>query len=414
MNLLFFVLRLWAVSFWNCIFKCALADQNIRNFNSLTTETSQVRDVSNLMPMLLEDPAPLYVLTNAGGKRRVKVTNPKIEFFDDADLPMTTSANNGTDYASNATIIVVADVTLFAVRDVVQVAKAATNAALEELVLVTALGTNSITVTRAFAGTTADTITATGTLKILGSAQTEAGAINNPRTPARLAKTSGCQIFETPIAVTRSAAATKVYGTYSERERQQFLAMRRQRLEIENAGLFGAYSETLSGTASFYTSQGVRSIIATNVQSMGQTITYQAFLTWAANVFKYSARDRLLVASPTFKSALDYLAANKQLTKSEDKVFGISLRRFVTSNGTFMLVNNYNMDGGLSDEAIAVDMSMIEFCYLEDNGVSLDTKLFKEYDTTNPKVIKDLLLTQCGWRIHQEARHGRAYNATSF
>jgi hypothetical protein len=391
-----------------------LADRNIRNFNSLTTETSQVRDVSSLMPMQLEDPAPLYVLTNAGGKRRVKVTNPKIEFFDDADLPMVTNVSNATDYASNVTSIIVADVTLFGVRDVVQVAKNATIGTLEEHILVTALGTNSITVTRAFAGTTADTITATATLKILGVAQTEVGSIDNPRTPARLAKTSGCQIFETPLAVSRTAAATKVYGNYSERERQQMLAMRRQRLEIENAGLFGAYSETLSGTASFYTSQGVRSVIATNVTNLNQTVTYQAFLGWSSGVFKFSARDRLLVSCPKIKEALDYLAGNKQLTKAEDKVFGISLRRFVTSNGTFMIVNNYNMDAGLSDEALAIDMSMIEYCYLEDNGVSLDTKLFKEYDPTNPKVIKDLLLTQCGWRVHQESRHGRLYNGTSY
>lgn len=391
-----------------------MADIVTRSFNSLTTETSQVRDVSKLMPILLEDPAPLYVITNAGGKRKVKVTNPKIEFFDDADLVQTTTANNTVDLAAGGTSLTVTDGTLYAPRDVVQVAKAATVGTLEELILVTAVAGNVLTITRGFAGSTADTILAANTLKILGVAQTETGAINNPRTPLRQAKTSGCQIFEWPMALSKTAAATKVYGGFTERERQQMLAMRRQRLEIENVGMFGVYSETLAGVNSFYTSHGVRSIIATNVTNANVTFSYQTFLNWSANVFKFSARDRLLIASPLVKSALDYTAGNKQLTKAEDKVFGISLRRFVTSNGTFMLVNNYNMDGGLSDEAIAVDMSMIEFCYLEDNGISLDTKLFKEYDTTNPKVIKDLLLTQAGWRVHQEARHGRLYNVTAY
>ena len=391
-----------------------MADIVTRSFNSLTTETSQVRDVSSLMPILLEDPAPLYVLTNAGGKRKVKVENPKIEFFDDADLAQTTTVNNTTDYAAGATSIVVTDGTLFAPRDVIQVAKAASSGTLEELILVTAVATNTLTITRGFAGSSADTILAANTLKILGVAQTEAGTINNPRTPQRQAKTSGCQIFEWPIALTKTAAATKVYGGYTERERQQMLAMRRQRLEIENAGMFGVYSETLSGLNSFYTSMGVRSIIATNVTNASQTFTYQTFLAWSSGVFKFSARDRLLIAAPKVKEAMDYTAGNKQLTKAEDKVFGISLRRFVTSNGTYMVVNNYNMDAGMADEAIAVDMSMIEFCTLDNNGVSLDTKLYKEYDTTNPKVIKDLLLTQAGWRIHQEARHGRLYNVTQY
>ncbi len=391
-----------------------MAEIVVRNYQSLVNETSQVRDVSNLMPLLQEDPAPLYVLTNAGGKKKVRAKNPLIEFFDDADLVSTTTNNNGTDSGTGVTSITVTDGTLFGVRDMVQVAKPAANGAIEEIILVTAIAGNVLTIQRGFAGTSPDTIYAANVLKILGVCQTESGTINNPRTPLRQQKQSGCQIFEWPMAVTKTGAATEVYGGYNERDRQHMLGMRRQRLEIENAGLFGVFSETLNGVNSSYSSMGVRSILATNVVNAGQTFVYQTFLNWSYGVFQYSGRDRLLIAAPLVKSALDYTASAKQLTKSEDTVFGISLRRFVTSNGTYMLVNDYNMTGGQSDEAIAIDMSMVEFCVLENNGVSMDTKLYKEYDTTNPKVFKDLLLTQAGWRVHQEARHGRLYNVTAY
>jgi hypothetical protein len=120
------------------------------------------------------------------------------------------------------------------------------------------------------------------------------------------------------------------------------------------------------------------------------------------------------MAAPIVKEAMDYWAANKQLTKAEDKVFGVSLRRFVTSNGTWMLANNYNMDGGNTDEAIGVDLPSVEFCPLNENGMNNDTQLILDYDKTNPKIIKDLVFTQAGWRIWHQARHSRYYDVQSY
>src|SRR5262245_23701931 len=96
-----------------------------------------------------------------------------------------TVSNGTTAYASNATGVFVQDITIFGVNDMVQVPKGVgTNSTFDEIVLVTAVsGTTNgtLTITRGFAGTTADTVGATSTLKILGVAQTENGAIDNPR-----------------------------------------------------------------------------------------------------------------------------------------------------------------------------------------------------------------------------------------
>jgi Family of unknown function (DUF5309) len=387
-----------------------MADVNVRSFNSFITEQSNVRDVSTRMLLLDQNRTALYQLT-AQAQRKVKVYSPRIEFFEDADLVMLGVVSNGTTVVtSTATTIPVGDITLFGVADVVVSEN-------DEHLLVTAIAgsTNgTLTVTRGFAGSTANTMGATATLKILGSAQTENGTINNPRSPVKTAQTSGCQIFEWPIQLTRTAASTRIYGDKPERARLQELGMRRQKLEIENAGLYGRFSESLSSPGSRYTSMGVRNRIATNITNVASTLTYQTFLGFSRLSFRYGAAEKLLLAAPIVKEGLDFIAGNKQLVKSVETQFGVSLKRFITSNGTWLLANNYNMDASYGDEAIGIDTASIEYCTLSENGINNDTQLILDYDKTNPKIMKDLVFTQSGWRVWHEARHARLAGVTSY
>jgi hypothetical protein len=393
------------------------------SFNSFVSETSNVRDVSTRLLNLEPDRTPLYVLTN-NSKRKVNVFSPRIEFFEDADLIMLGQSNGTLAATSSSGSVGVVDCTIFGVGDVVAVQKTSeATATVEELIQVTgvspaATGTaGTLTVTRGFANTQIDAIGSTATLKILGVAQQEVGAIQAPRTPVKQPRTSGAQIFEWPMSISRTAAATKIYGDRPERARIQWLGMRRTKLEIENAGLFGSYSETLNGTSSMYTSMGVRSIISSWLTDAGGTTTpttLHVFLDWSRMAFRYGSPEKLLMAAPLVKEGMDYWAANKQFTRAEDKVFGVSLKRFVTSNGNWLIANNYNMDGGVFDEAIGIDLPSVEYCPLVNNGQNLDTRLYPDYDPTNPKLLKDLILTQAGWRIWHQARHARIYDFQAF
>jgi len=394
-----------------------MAVRSISTFNSFTTETSNVRDVSTRLLNLEPDRTPLYVLTN-NSKRKVNVFSPRIEFFEDADLVMVGVTNATVANTTTANTISVTDGTIFGVNDVIAVQKTSqATSTVEELVQVTSIATNVLTVTRAFAGTSVDTVGSGTNLKILGVAQSEVGAIQNPRTPVKSPKTSGAQIFEWPMQISRTAAATKIYGDRPERARIQWLGMRRMKMEIENAGLFGSFSETLAGTASVYTSMGVRSIISTYLTDAGGTTTpctMKVFLDWSRMAFRYGSPEKLLMAAPIVKEGMDYWAAAKQLVRSEDKVFGVSLKRFVTSNGNWLIANNYNMDAGVADEALGIDLPSVEYCPLVNNGQNLDTRLYPDYDPTNPKLLKDLILTQAGWRVWHQARHARLYDFGDF
>jgi hypothetical protein len=433
-----------------------MAERNIRTFQDYQTEGTQVRDVNTDMLLLEPDRTPLYVLTN-NSKRKKAVYNPIFEWPEDADMPMIGVVSNGTTaYAAGATNILVADATLFGVNDVIQVPAAAAGpltdlgvvavaagaseggeagnrGGLEELILVTAVTLSgaaastatyqigavagTITVTRGFAGTTAGTIGATQTLRIIGTAATEGGAIDTPRAPYVNMKTSATQTFETPLQITLQAASTKMYYDRSERARLQMLAMRRQKLEIETTGLFGVFSQSVSGTSTRLTSMGVRSIISPFVTDVNGTLTYATFLASCRFAFRYGSPEKLLMAAPIVKEALDFFAGNKQLTKPDEKLFGVSLKRFITSNGTWLLANNFNMSdigANYSQEALGLDLPSIDFCPLSANGISNDTALKTNYDPTNPKIIKDIVMTIAGWRPKHPARHYRLMGVTAY
>ena len=273
-----------------------MADKIVKTFNTLVTETSFIRNVADDMLLLDENRAVLYQLTNSG-KKKTPTYSPRIEWFEDTDLPFITT-NTIAGLVGDATLTV-ADVSLFGINDLVQLTTG-------EIALVTAVaagtGVGLITITRGFGGTTAAAVPINSLLRILGTAWTETGAPDTPRQSTLVNKLSGAQIFESPTQISKTGAATKKYmNGGSERARVQEMAMRRQKLEIENAGLFGVYSETLAGANSRYTSMGVRTLISTNVTDAGGALALQPFLTFCLSAFRYGKSQKLFLASSTIK-----------------------------------------------------------------------------------------------------------------
>ena len=161
-----------------------------RNFDQMVVDTTNVRDVSEQMVLLEPDAAPLFVLTNAA-KRKQPTIGPRFEWVEDNEVSLWGQASNGTtDYASNVTNIAVADGTLFGVGDTCAVPKAQASSSAPEVFLVTAVNANTLTITRGVGGAGADTISATGSIRILGSAFKEDDNIGAQRYTAKTVQIS--------------------------------------------------------------------------------------------------------------------------------------------------------------------------------------------------------------------------------
>src|SRR5215831_14253942 len=147
----------------------------------MVTDTTQVRDVSEQMVLLEPDASPLFVLTNAA-KRKQPTVSPHFEWVEDNEVALWGQQSATVDLSAGATAVTVADGTVFGVGDICAVPKAQASNVAPEVFLVTNVAGNVLTITRGVgAGGGADTITATGSIKILGSAFAEDAGIGTQR-----------------------------------------------------------------------------------------------------------------------------------------------------------------------------------------------------------------------------------------
>lgn len=392
----------------------------------MVTDTTQVRDVSEQMVLLEPDASPLFVLTNKA-KRKTPSIAPRFEWVEDNEVALWGQVSLSADTTSVITSILVADGTLFAAGDIVAVPKAVSSQSAPEVFLVTAVATNTLTIVRGIGGSGADTIAATGSLRIIGSAAKEDDNIEAQRYTSKTVQISYCQIFKTAVKVTHTAASTKQYGAPSgERKYQLVKALIRHRSEIEAAGLWSRASESLSSPSTRWTTMGLLPRITTNKTDGSTTLTLTNFNTFSETAFRWGEKQKLFMSCPKIISALNFFSQNKLLTKVGDTVFGVKISRFDLALGEFMLANNFRMStaeigfpsGGNSfaSHAYSIDLPSVAYRYLQGGGDNLigDTKLYENVLPDGSTTRTDEYRTQGGWEIRHEKKHAWLNDVTAY
>lgn len=403
-----------------------MALQVARSFDQFVTDTTNVRDVSEQMVLLEPDAAPLFVLTNAA-KRKQPTIGPRFEWVEDTEVSLWGQSSQTVDYSSVATNILVADGTLFGVGDICAVPKAQSSSAAPEVFLVTAISTNTLTISRGVGSSGADTISATGSIRIVASAFKEDDNIGQQRYTAKTVQISYAQIFKTPVKVTHTAASTKQYGApQGERKFQLVKALIRHRSEIEAAGLWSRASESLALPSSRWTTMGWLSRIATNKTDASTTATITTWNTFSETGFRYGEKQKLLLCAPKVISAVNYWSQNKLLTRVGDTVFGVKIARFEMALGEFMLANDYRLGtadvgfpsgtNSFASHAYSIDLPSVAIRYLQGGGDNLigDTKLYENILPDGSTTRTDEYRSQLGWEIRHEKKHAWLFDLSAY
>ena len=396
-----------------------------RSFDAMVTDTTNVRDVSEQMVLLEPDAAPLFVLTNAA-KRKQPTIGPRFEWVEDTEVSLWGQSSATVDWSSAATNVLVSDGTLFGVGDICAVPKTQSSSAAPEVFLVTAVSTNTLTITRGVGSAGADTLPATGSIRILASAFKEDDNIGTQRYTAKTVQISYAQIFKTPVKVTHTAASTKQYGApQGERKFQLVKSLIRHRSEIEAAGLWSRASESLATPSSRWTTMGWLSRIATNKTDASTTATITTWNNFAETAFRYGEKQKLLLCAPRVISALNFYSQNKLLTRVGDTVFGVKIARFEMALGEFLLANDYRLGtsdvgfpGGnsFSNHAYSIDLPSVAMRYLQGGGDNLigDTKLYENVLPDGSTTRTDEYRSQLGWEIRHERKHAWLYDLSAY
>lgn len=392
-----------------------------QTYKNSSDDTRLIRDVSEDMLLLEPDQSPLLVLT-VNNKRKFAADQPKFEWFEKSEVPVWDVVASTQDYATTATTILVTDITLYQVGDILLFPQASTSSAMEELALVGTLNTNSVVVTRGFAGTTPAAVGSTQSIRIMGGALVEGSAPVAVRNQVAVAKASYCAIFKDTIDVSGTMDSTKAYAApEGKRTELQMEALARHKQSIEAAGLWSAGTASASASGSTWSTQGIKPTIITNVLDGATTFSLTKFNDFSETAFRYGASEKLLMAAPKVLSAINYFSQKDLLTAVGDTKFGVKITRFLANGfGEFILANNFRMGDGISgkngfqDEAYSIDLPSVRFRYLAGNGKSRDTKLFQNIKQDGSDRQVDQYLSQVGWEVRHEKKHSRLYNVTSY
>jgi hypothetical protein len=234
-----------------------------------TDTLPQVRNVEDLITIVSPRDIPLLKvlcgLAEANGKApkvdtlQNKCISVKYEWLEDSLSP-TSDTLGSTVTDTNGTSWTATDGTKFRKGHVVQVDS--------ELVWISAVSTNTLTVVRAFGGTTGATHANAATLDIVGIAMLEGDDAPTARTTTTSNPYNYTQIFEVPIKVTGTQAAIKQYGIQDEYKYQMGKAFTDATILLERALFQGKRSANAGSSTAARAMGGLPQFITGNVSSL--------------------------------------------------------------------------------------------------------------------------------------------------
>jgi hypothetical protein len=216
-------------------------------------------DISDIISIVSPFETPL--LDRLGDPKRA-ATSTIHEWLEDSLLPNTDTVNQNTFTPNGAdcTDITVSNIARFQVGDLVRPETS------NEVMLVTAIAGNIITVVRRYGSTPTFTLTNGRKLNIIGNAALEGAPASAARTTNRIRRRNYTQIFTSTVDVSGSMQATRKIGIADELDYQKSERARELLRDLENCIINGAAAASNpQGTASVRrTMDGIIKLISTN------------------------------------------------------------------------------------------------------------------------------------------------------
>lgn len=218
-----------------------------------------VEDVSDVIGIVSPFETPL--LNHIGDPKRAAQSTVH-EWIED-ELLANTDAINQVSFSptpTTATAITVDNGSKFRVGDLIRPAST------EEVIFVTSITSNNLTVIRGYGGTTAAALANNMVLNILGNAALEGDDAPAARFTSRSRRQNYTQIFTATVDVSGSMQAARAYGVDDEADYQKQERMRELLRDLENCVINGVAPSTAQvGSASVRRSMnGIIPLISTN------------------------------------------------------------------------------------------------------------------------------------------------------
>ncbi|GAB4109666.1 MAG: hypothetical protein Kow00105_18400 [Phycisphaeraceae bacterium] len=221
-------------------------------------------DVSDIIGIVSPFETPL--LDHLGDPQR-SANSTVHEWLEDSLLPNTDSIQDPLIPSPlTDTTFTVGNGDRFQVGDQIQVVGSS------EVMLVTGINANDLTVIRGYGGTTPESLVDDTTLRILGNAALEGGDAPSARFTNRVRRTNYTQIFTATVEVSGSQLASRPIGLADEMDYQKQERLRELIRDLENCVINGvsAASNPQGDASTRRTMKGIIPFLQTNVFTNGQ------------------------------------------------------------------------------------------------------------------------------------------------
>ena len=368
--------------------------------------------------LLYPNEQPLVTFLMEVSKRKpMKQKTPVIEFYENDYEPGWVQAD-AAGYTSGVTTINVAagHGARIIPNTVIVVPNAAGVSTKPELMLVTAIATDALTVVRGFAGSTAAAVAANAAISLLGTAFIEFDVMAEAKGMTPALATQYMRIFKRAVKVSRTQANTSLYGAPGgERARLHAESIANMKIEMNKAFLF---SRTHAGSATVpRETAGLNTVISTNVTDAGGNITRTTFESFARQVFDVGSETKLLLACPMLVSAIHEWGNSHLQLEVGAKAFGVQVTKVHTGHGTLIVMKDRQLTDGISGGNgfsgwnFAIDPNELSLIKLEGQG---DLSIEEDVKKDGSDGFYDQIRTECGLKIKHERKHGKLYNVTGF
>lgn len=344
-------------------------------------------DVTENLLLLSPQEAPMLDLVGFGES----TTQDEIVWFEDETYATKTTAS--AEALAGATTLSVADGSIFEANTVIKAG--------EELLKVTAVSGNDLTVERGYADTSAATISLGDKVEFQFVEGVEGADARKARFKKRTRHTNVTQIFDGTITITGTAAAVSQHGiddlyAYEKAKKEKELA-----LQLEKAVINGVRYTSPNGLVRQM--GGIRQFIKTNVlngasAAVNTEILNDAFQAIAEATGQNVGAGYKIIVSPKQKRAISRMDADKINLTRQDNGRGQVVDYFVGDFGESEIVVNPNLE---ADEIFIVDIDRIKIRPLQTRQFGHEY-LGKVGDSFTGSIVGEYTL-----EFHEEKAHAR-------
>lgn len=364
-------------------------------------------DIGKQISLLEPSAQPLAVFTRAAGKEPTVAS--KFWWTLDESKPRYSAIDNVGGYNSSANELKVTDHEIFSKFDTVLVTRTG------ELMQVNDFGTGTIKVTRGVGNNgTGVAINDEDELLIVASAQPEGDRARTPASNNPVKVGNYTQIFREPFAESGTLSASGFQVNPMDWPLQTRKAGIEHAKDIEYAFLHGRKDARTVNGAELRTTGGIIRQISTNQFDAGGALTEEEFNAGMAQIMRYGSDRKLAIASATGVSALNKFPASKQITRNDEKTYGMDVTKYTSPFGSLNLVYHRLLEGSKYGGVIlVVDLEEVAYRYLSNGQVSRDTKVLPNRQENDRDGRMSEYLTECGPQWGNEIKHGLFTGITS-